>query len=694
MTNIKDLPQISDTFKVVTHPALVHYSEISKHWMLTALVALGAHQSIFTKYVYDEDVLKELGLGEFINTPEFDLPGVRQSLFQMYAESELKPLPTHTVLARNIDWLSCLVGLTQIEADILHFRILLSRHMPLRDCVKHLGVTDLLHTAHIIARLLGVSCDEVEKSLRPESKMMQIGLLKLSKEMGDLTHSLMIYPTLCDNMYGQFGNRMDIFNSVFNMASASKLAREDYPHLDQDIRVLKTYLDEVLHTKREGVNVLIYGPPGTGKTEFVKMLSKELGRELYEVAMADFYDDDNRLETCKLAQCILSSCEPMPLLMFDEVEDGFRNIGGGVNSGVVGHKGYINKMLESNLVPTFWLSNQIDGLDDAYIRRFDYVIQINTPPRSVRAKILNQYLGKIVSNPKWLEQIADHSYLNPALVERAAKVIEVAGAHQGDLLVEPALEKILGNTMEAMGMGRVPKMPRQESADYRLEAINTDCDIPAVCEGIREFGQGRLCLYGPPGTGKTAFGQFLAKHIDRPLMVRKASDLLGSYVGQTERKMASMFRRAKQDGAVLLLDEADSFLRDRQSARQNWEISGVNEMLTQMESYEGVFIASTNLMTMLDSASLRRFDLKVKFDYLKPEQAWQLFQDTAKLCKVEVSEECHAALTHMKILTPGDFSNLLRQSRLRRIGASMDLIRLLEGECKLKPEGAKRTIGF
>ena len=84
------------------------------------------------------------------------------------------------------------------------------------------------------------------------------------------------------------------------------------------------------------------------------------------------------------------------------------------------------------------------------------------------------------------------------------------------------------------------------------------------------------------------------------------------------------FERAEADGAILLIDEVDSFLQERKGAEKSWEVTQVNEMLTQMESFGGLFIASTNLMDGLDAASLRRFDLKVRFDYLRPDQAWAL----------------------------------------------------------------------
>lgn len=74
-----------------------------------------------------------------------------------------------------------------------------------------------------------------------------------------------------------------------------------------------------------------------------------------------------------------------------------------------------------------------------------------------------------------------------------------------------------------------------------------------------------------------------------------------------------------------MIDEVDSFLSDRRGAQHSCEVSMVNKMLTQMESFSGVFIASTNLMDGLDQAALRRFDLKAKFDFLTSQKAWQLF---------------------------------------------------------------------
>ena len=159
--------------------------------------------------------------------------------------------------------------------------------------------------------------------------------------------------------------------------------------------------------------------------------------------------------------------------------------------------------------------------------------------------------------------------------------------------------------------------------------------------------------------------------------------------------MAEMFSEASDDEAILLLDEADSFLQDRGKANQSWEITQVNEMLTQMESFEGIFIASTNFMESLDSATLRRFDLKVRFDWLKPEQIGLLLGDLIQCMQLDSSPEVIDAITRIDCLTPGDFSNVQRQSMLRPFRSIEEVQHALIAEVNAKPQGKQLgRIGF
>jgi SpoVK/Ycf46/Vps4 family AAA+-type ATPase len=166
------------------------------------------------------------------------------------------------------------------------------------------------------------------------------------------------------------------------------------------------------------------------------------------------------------------------------------------------------------------------------------------------------------------------------------------------------------------------------------------------------------------------------------------------YVGGNEKNIAKAFAQAREEGAVLLIDEVDGFLRDRRAAERGWEASLVNEMLTQMESFPCVFVATTNLMEGLDPAALRRFDLKVKFDYLQPTQSVELLRRYCDAALLPPPTEADGrTLSRLLALTPGDFAAVNRQSRFRPVASAADWVAALAAECELKT-GPKRAIGF
>lgn len=123
----------------------------------------------------------------------------------------------------------------------------------------------------------------------------------------------------------------------------------------------------------------------------------------------------------------------------------------------------------------------------------------------------------------------------------------------------------------------------------------------------------------------------------------------------------------------------------------------MNELLTQMEDFEGVFVCSTNLMDVFDLAALRRFDLKIKFDYLKPVQAWNLFQQVIRTQQRQglLDAGWHAKLAQHSNLTPGDFAVVVRRNRLAT--GPLNPQRLLDGlarEASLKDRNHSKAIGF
>lgn len=166
--------------------------------------------------------------------------------------------------------------------------------------------------------------------------------------------------------------------------------------------------------------------------------------------------------------------------------------------------------------------------------------------------------------------------------------------------------------------------------------------------------------------------------------------MLGSYVGETERNIAMAFTKAREKKAMLIFDEADSLLQDRNLATRSWETTQVNEMLTQMEAYPFPFICTTNLMDRLDKASLRRFTFKVKYDFMTTEQVTEAFRH---FFAQDIDAE---EIQDLTCLTPGDFVVVQRKAKiLGCLNEQKELITMLSSEMSVKGENLSPIkIGF
>lgn len=171
------------------------------------------------------------------------------------------------------------------------------------------------------------------------------------------------------------------------------------------------------------------------------------------------------------------------------------------------------------------------------------------------------------------------------------------------------------------------------------------------------------------------------------------------WLGETEQQISKMFAEAENEGALLFLDEADSFLRDRALARAHWEVTQVNELLQRMERFEEIFIAATNLMDSIDAAALRRFTWKLEFKALRREQAWSMFCTESGFdpnSEPECEEDFRQALDAIDDLAPGDFATVKRQAQVLGEELSPEAwLEQLAAEAKAKMLGLRRQqVGF
>jgi transitional endoplasmic reticulum ATPase len=195
-----------------------------------------------------------------------------------------------------------------------------------------------------------------------------------------------------------------------------------------------------------------------------------------------------------------------------------------------------------------------------------------------------------------------------------------------------------------------------------------------------------LLLSGPPGTGKSAYARYLAERLDVPVISKRASDLLNAYVGESEKAIARAFKEARDEGALLILDEVDSFLSDRRHAARSWEVSRVNELLTQLEAHAFPVVATTNFMERLDPACLRRFTFKIHLEPMTPFQVRLAF-------RLFFGRDLTGACSDLADLTAGDFRVVRSKADILGIEDPAELIAMLVSESEAKP-GRTRQIGY
>jgi len=256
------------------------------------------------------------------------------------------------------------------------------------------------------------------------------------------------------------------------------------------------------------------------------------------------------------------------------------------------------------------------------------------------------------------------------------------GKGDGEMAVAAVL-----SLQKAMGVSEpIPLAPATIAFDAAFSSA--DADLAAIERSVAQAGPGSLSFLftGLPGTGKSAFARHLADRLGMEVLEKRASDLMGMFVGETEAKIAAAFQEAADGERFLIFDEADSLLLDRRGAVRSWEISQVNEMLTWMERHPLPFAATSNLADRLDPAVQRRFIFKARFGAMTPDQIDLAFRRHFGIA-------APAALLRAEMLTPGDFAVVAKQARVTGVGDAETLARMLELEMSAKP-GASRRIGF
>lgn len=515
-----------------------------------------------------------------------------------------------------------------------------------------------LNRIDMYAKCTGKSQKEIRLLLKNDQKLKSYGLIDSD---GDMDEDAM------DAIYEK-DMRLYFTDIVKNEKTIKAYSPNSFSvsteQTDVAIRLLKS---------NQPVSILLLGAPGAGKTQYAKSLIQAAGLKMATYRNELEVNDDSDTKALRRLNCYLSLKKEDQVLVVDEAEKvlqtrEFSFFGMSLSSG---QKGTVNNMLEKSENKCIYIVNYTNKMDESTLRRFTYSIKFNAMPKEILRNIAEEKLQCIKMPLSLKNEILDlcgQYKITGASVDNVVKAIKALDYQKGK---EEKIKIDIKSVLEANSSLLYGKKKMREvvKKSYDLSVLNTSVAATEIVEMLKaseiykkenqkeENNEGiRMCFYGLSGTGKTELARYIAETLGKPLLLKRCSDLLGPYVGQTERLIAEAFEEAESTNSILLFDEADSFFADRAGVRHSWERTQVNEFLTQMEEFSGICICTTNLRNIMDPAMLRRFHIISEFKALNREGITTLlksFFGKNKFNDVQIQK-----LASYNTVTPGDFGSL------------------------------------
>ena len=509
-------------------------------------------------------------------------------------------------------------------------------------------------------------------------------------------------------------NAMSFF---YEIEKNSKLPINSFQAYQSEVDKVKKILKKSIDNNIKGINILLYGPPGTGKTEFAKSLANDLNAELAIVEnssssssriMTRFARSQEGLSSwlfsiklCgkmakKLGNCIMFLDDADSLLLLDDESHHRHRFSSK-------HRSNLLKLLEENEVPIIWVVNFESGIDIAVKRRFAWNIEFKQPTAKERIQIWDN----LISSKGLASQINENDVKRLAFTYEAQPAIIENSLSIGQLLSDGAIkiQDIEDSLIKSLTLiNNVSKdffngANKSVAKNYSLDLINTNVPLQNLIRSAQEFANTPkdkkrfkslcMCFMGLSGTGKTEFVKHLGALLHKKVIFKKASDIQHFIISKTEMNLAEAFKEAENEDAILFLDEVDSFLFNRQNATHSWQVSEVNEILTQMESFSGIFIGATNCKNNLDPACIRRFHFKVEFKPILNSMkiaTFKSFFPAITLPSEGLRSEFYKNLVSLENLCLGDFNAVAVRTEFLNFDDPYYLLNELRHEVSAKAE--------
>ncbi len=462
--------------------------------------------------------------------------------------------------------------------------------------------------------------------------------------------------------------------------------------------------------------VLLYGPPGTGKTLLARAVANETNAHFLVIngpeIMGRYYGESEE----RLRSVFEEASENAPAIIFiDEIDSiaPARDETGETERRVVAQLLTLLDGLEARgNVVVIGATNRPDALDEALRRpgRFDREIVIGVPDTQGRRDILNIHTrGMPLAEGVDLDELARTTYgfvgadlgalAREAAISALRRLLPEIDLEQDEIPAEVLDRLVVTNDDFSDAIKRVQPSALRE-IQIQVPNVGWD-DVGGLEETKRQLQEGielplkhpdafrRLgirqargfLLFGPPGNGKTLLAKAVAREAEANFIATKSSDLLSKWVGESEKQVSKLFKRARQVApTVIFIDEIDALAPARGGSFGDSNVTErvVNTLLAEMDGLEElqgvVVVGATNRPTLLDPALLRpgRFDEIVYVPVPDQEGRRRILSIQTGAMPLADDVDLDALAAKTERFSGADLENLVRKAGLLALRANLD----------------------
>lgn len=599
-------------------------------------------------------------------------------------------------------------ALSKEEHELLFFLVCFRESVDINDFFDVVSDASGIDLADLLSYATGGDKSEAARAFSAGHKFFDNYMIE---GRASLLDGRRVFSPWLDRFFkGIYGSDIEMEKVFFSDEFLPRFVDGDFAHLEEDSSLLSRLLESALAVDAKGVNILIAGGEASAKIDYAHAIANAVGRSRIVNSNGSVGVFESPLGSAITYAASHYAPGDKAIIIFDTVDflgpgDAWRSdshdedflrsaFGARIQKCKSVVSRWMQNALENNPRPAIWLCDRVADLDKDVLARFSAIVELPAiPAETLLSKSISSSCSYI--DKEEIRSLVE-ARIDPALIDSGLKAIELIRPSP-----EKAVELLKKHIAKAanVGLSRASRASNKNK-QYSFEFCNIGgkLSVDRVISGLKSNMSQRVLFYGAPGTGKTMLALNIAQRLQSPLRVVKYSDIQSKYLGEGEARLAAAFKDARDAAAILFFDEVDSFLMDRRTIPDSapWLRSFVNEFLQEVECFDGLVLCATNFLESLDSAVIRRFSLKVGFDYLTGYQVLKLFERYTNICSIDdVSEQIRSRLKMMKFLTPGDFSVVSERAEIIGGCSALEFLEMLEEEHSIKAgRFNSRPIGF